>query len=58
MAYDPRTGRLIEAEANEKYPEIVAQQNIQTSSIKSIIIVGILVSLFIGIILVVFALGL
>jgi len=58
MAYDPRSGRIVEAEANEKYPEMVAQQNIRTSSIKSIIIVTILISSFIGILLTIFALGL
>ncbi|NPE08602.1 MAG: hypothetical protein GNW80_10010 [Asgard group archaeon] len=51
MAYDQRTGRLIAAEADEKYPEIVAKQNIRTSSVKSLIIIGVFISLLIGVIL-------
>ena len=52
MAFDPRTGRLIPAEADEKYSVKVTKQNIRTSSVKSCIIIGVLVALFVGTILV------
>ncbi|MCK5299343.1 MAG: hypothetical protein KAJ76_10575 [Candidatus Heimdallarchaeota archaeon] len=51
MAYDPRS-RLIATEADEKYSEEVAKQNIRTSSVKSIIIIGVLIALLIGTILI------
>ncbi len=54
MAYDPRS-RLIAAEADEKYSEKAAKQNVRTTSIRSIIIASIIVVLLIGFIIVIFA---
>ena len=51
MGIDQRNARLIAAEADEKHSVEVARQNIRTSSIKSIIIMGILIVLLIGVIL-------